>query len=170
MNVCLVGYRGSGKTSVGKLLATRLWQKFVDIDAMIVEKAGKSIKKIFEEDGEERFRDIETVCLVEALAVPDHILALGGGSLNREGNRKLIKDSGGKVIYLKCDPKELHRRVQWDTKSAEHRPNLTTIGGLEEIKIMVTEREPFYREVMTAELEVTNLSVEEIVMYIARML
>src|ERR1041384_8014026 len=104
MNVALIGYRGCGKTTIGKKLADRLWQKFIDIDELIVQKAGKNIRQIFAEDGEPHYRDIETECLREALQVPEHVLALGGGSLGREENRQMLKAAEAKVIYLRCDP------------------------------------------------------------------
>ena len=171
MNVALIGYRGSGKSTIGKKLADQLWQKFIDVDEMIVQKKGKTIKQIFEEDGEPHYRDIETQCLREAVAVPDHVLALGGGTLGREENRQLVKAACQKIIYLRCEPEMLLRRIASDTHSFHTRPSLTPFGGgIEEIRIMLEQREPIYRQVMTSELDVTNLNPEEAVVYISRML
>jgi shikimate kinase len=171
MNIVLVGYRGCGKTTVGKRLADRLWQKFIDVDDVIVKKAGKTIKEIFEQVGEPRFRELETESLAEILKLDDHVLGLGGGTLGRDENRKMLKDSGAKVIYLKCDPAELDRRCKADANSAITRPPLTELGGgLEEIKMMLEKREPLYREAKTGELDVTNLTPEETLAYIARLL
>src|SRR5687767_5894167 len=103
MNVVLVGARGCGKTTIGKRLADRLWQTYIDIDELIVRKAGKNIKEIFEEDGEAHFREIETACLRECLQVPDTVIGLGGGTVTIGVNRELLKESGAKVIYLKCE-------------------------------------------------------------------
>lgn len=170
MNIVLVGYRGCGKTTVGKRLADRLWQKFVDVDDLIVKKAGKTIKEIFEQDGEERFRDLESEALAECLKMTDHVIGLGGGTLGREGNRKMLKESGVKIIYLKCEAEELDRRCSADANSAINRPALTSLGGgLAEIKHLLEKREPLYREVKTAELDVTRLSPEDAVVYIARL-
>lgn len=171
MSVILLGYRGSGKTSVGRKLADRLWQKFVDTDDLIVSAAGRTIKEIFEQSGEAPFRDLETEALKRACALPDHVIALGGGAILREENRKLIKDSSLKRIYLRCDPQELHKRIHADPLTAANRPSLTHLGGgVEEIKALLTQREPLYREVMTAELDVTNLSIDETMTYITRLL
>jgi shikimate kinase len=171
MNVVLIGYRGCGKSTIGRKLADRLWQKFIDIDELIVRQAGKNIAEIFAQEGEEQFREIETACLREALAVEDHVLALGGGSLGRAENRDMLKQSGDKVIYLKCDPKTLLARIEADPQSALTRPALTNLGGgIEEIKLKLAEREPHYRQAMTSELDVTNLTPDEAVVYIARML
>ncbi len=171
MNVSLIGYRGCGKTTVGRKLASRLWQDFVDLDELIIKKAGKTIRQVFEQDGEEHFRDLETQALGETLKVQDIILGLGGGSVMREENRRMLKEAGGKVIYLRCDPKELLRRKEADPRSADNRPDLTSLGGgLEEIQAVLATREPIYRQAMTHELEVTNLTPDEAVAYIARML
>ena len=138
---------------------------------MIVKKAGKSIKEIFEREGEDAFRDLETEAIREALALSDHVISLGGGAVLREENRTLLKQASLKVIYLKCDPEVLVQRIQADTATAANRPNLTNLGGgIDEVRQVLSVREPLYRATMTSELEVTNLSPEDAVVYIARML
>ncbi len=171
MNVALVGYRGSGKSTVGKLLAARLWEKFVDIDDVIVKNAGKTIKRIFEEDGEPHYRDIETEALRMTLEEKDFILSLGGGTIIREENRKMVRDWAQRVIYLKCDPQVLLKRIQNDPNSALTRPNLTSLGGgIEEIRIKLQEREPLFRALKDYELDVSNLTPDEVVTYMSRWL
>lgn len=170
MSIVLIGYRGSGKSTIGKRLADRLWQPFIDVDDLIVKKAGKNIKQIFEQDGEPKFRNLEAEAVNEVCKLSEHVIGLGGGTLGREENRKAIRDAGHKVIYLKCEPAELHRRIQADPQSAATRPNLTNLGGgIEEIQKMLAEREPFYRQVMHAELDVTHLTPEDAVVYIVRL-
>jgi shikimate kinase len=169
MIVALIGYRGSGKTTIGKRLADRLWWKFVDVDDQIVKKAGKSIAQIFADDGEERFRDLETEVLAECLKNQDVVLGLGGGTLGREQNRQLLKDADARLIYLRCEPAELLRRIEADPASAANRPALTPLGGsIEEIKLKLAEREPIYRQAMYAELDVTHMTPQDAVAYIAR--
>lgn len=168
MSILLVGYRGSGKTTIGRKLADRLWQTFVDTDEMVTKSAGKTIKEIFDDGGEARFRDFETASLTDALKLEEHVISLGGGAIVRDLNRKLIRDSGHKVIYLKCDPAELWKRIQNDPTSAESRPNLVG-GGLEEIQTLLTQREPLYRQIMTAELDVTNLTIDEAMVRVVKL-
>ncbi len=171
MSIVLIGYRGSGKSTIGRKMADRLWQPFVDTDELIVGKAGKSIKDIFEHDGEPRFRDLETDVVREVSLLQEHVIALGGGALIREENRKLLKDAGHKVIYLRCEPEVLFQHIQADPDTAQNRPALTNRGGdVEEIRKLLTDREPIYRQAMTAELDVTRLTVEEAVVYIVRLL
>lgn len=170
MGVILIGYRGSGKTTIGKKLASRLWWKFVDTDALIVQTAGKSIKEIFEQDGEPKFRGLETAAVKEACALQDHVVALGGGAVLKEENRNLIKASGHNVVYLRCQPQVLLQRIQSDTATAMNRPNLTALGGIAEIENLLSQREPLYRETATSELDVTNLTPDEAVVHVSRMM
>ena len=80
MSIALIGYRGSGKSTVGKRLADRLWQKFVDTDELVIQKAGgQNIKQIFETQGEAGFRELEVQAVAEACKLQDHVIALGGG-------------------------------------------------------------------------------------------
>ncbi|MEA2708208.1 MAG: shikimate kinase [Phycisphaerales bacterium] len=171
MSIVLIGYRGSGKTSIGKRLADRLWQKCVDTDEMVVAKAGKSIVQIFADDGEARFRELEHEAVKEVAKIQDVVIALGGGAPLSEDNRRLIKEAGHRVIYLKCEPDELLRRIQADPDTPTSRPNLTEFGGgVEEISKVLAEREPIYRQMMDAELEVTYLNPDEAMVYIIRLL
>ena len=171
MSIVLIGYRGSGKTTVGKRLADRLWQPFVDTDELVVRKAGKSIREIFERDGEPAFRALEAQVVRDACLLQEHVISLGGGAPTREENRQALKAAGHKVIYLRCEPAELARRIAADSESAAARPNLTNLGGgIDEITSVLAEREPVYRSVMTAELDVTHLTPEDAVVYIVRLL
>src|SRR4051812_1385007 len=123
MSLFLIGYRGSGKSTVGRRLADRLWQEFLDSDELIVRQAGKTIREIFEQEGEPGFRDRESLVVRELAAVPeDQVIALGGGAVLREENRRALRDGGHKVIYLKCEPAELHRRIHADPQTAANRP------------------------------------------------
>jgi shikimate kinase len=171
MSIVLIGYRGSGKTTIGKKLASRLWQTFIDIDDLIVKRAGQTIMEIFEQQGEPYFRELEAQVVREVAQLQDHVIGLGGGTLMREENRKILKEKGHKLIYLKCEPEELLRRVQADPQTYATRPNLTHLGGgINEIKMMLDQREPVYRQVKDAELDVTRLTPDEAVVYITRML
>ncbi|MBC7783313.1 MAG: shikimate kinase [Burkholderiales bacterium] len=180
MGVILLGYRGSGKTSVGRRLAAALATEFVDIDEAIVRAAGKSIRDIFMEEGESGFRDRETLAINDALrrgagvisprVISPRIISLGGGAVLREENRRLIIGSDYRRIYLRCDPQTLFQRIHADPATAASRPALTTLGGgIEEIRTLLDSRELLYREVATDEIDVTDLSVEEVVLRIERM-
>ena len=169
MSIVLIGYRGCGKTTIGRRLADRLWWPFVDTDDLVVKKAGKSIADIFEQHGEKAFRDVEAEAVKEVARLQEHVIALGGGAVLRKENVDVLRKAEHKLVYLKCDPQELHKRIQADPNSARYRPNLTAVGGLEEITTLLAEREPLYRAAMTAELDVTNQSASDAVVYISRL-
>jgi len=169
MSIVLIGYRGSGKTTIGRRLADRLWWPFVDTDDLVVKAAGKSIADIFEQHGEKRFRDLETEAVKEVAKLQEHVIALGGGAVLRRENVEALRKADHKLVYLKCDPAELYKRIQADPNTASRRPSLTPSGGLEEITTLLAEREPLYRAAMTAELDVTNQSASDAVVYITRL-
>jgi shikimate kinase len=157
MGIVLIGYRGSGKTTVGCLLAQLLGWPVVDLDERIVSRAGMTSKRIFELHGEADFRQRETAALIEVLPVVDHVISLGGGAVLASENRSAIKTSGHRVFYLSADPEELHRRITSDPATAANRPNLTGLAGsVEEITMLLDRRDPLYREVMTAEVQVAD--------------
>jgi len=174
MSVILLGYRGSGKTTVGRRLADRLWWKFIDTDELVTQSAGKTIKEIFEQSGENEFRDLEVGAVRQACAMEEHAISVGGGAVVREENRQALaaaKEAKHKIIYLRCEPAVLLKRIQADPTTQATRPPLTHLGGsLEEIQKLLAEREPLYKQAMHAELDVTNLTPDEAVVWITRMM
>jgi len=151
MNLLLIGYRGTGKTTLAQLIARRLGWDWVDADVEIELRAGKSIKAIFDDDGEPRFRDLESAVVVELGQRDRTVIALGGGAPMRPENRPLLRRAG-KVVWLQASPEELWQRISADHTTAGRRPNLTTSGGLTEIIATLERRSPIYRE--CADLEV----------------
>jgi len=143
MNVFLIGYRGSGKTTVAAALATRLGWPWIDADAELERRAGKTIKQIFADQGELAFRDLESNILADLVKLDRHMVALGGGAILRESNRRLIAGRG-KVVWLKAPPEVLQARIMGDDTTTERRPNLTGQGGLAEIRTLLAERTPLY--------------------------
>jgi shikimate kinase len=171
MNIVLIGYRGSGKTTVGRLLGERLGRNFVDCDDLIVAEAGKPIRAIFADHGEELFRELETRGIQKIGKLRNHVVALGGGALGREENRRLLKQSASHVIFLRCEPAELLRRIESDAGTTDNRPNLTSLGGgIHEITLLLGQREPIYASAKTAELDVTHLTPQQAVERIEKML
>jgi shikimate kinase len=143
MNVFLIGYRGSGKTSVAAVLAQRLGWPWIDADAELERRSGKSIKQIFDEGGEPAFRELESAVVGDLAQGDRHIIALGGGALIREPNRQALTGRG-KFVWLQASPEVLLARIQGDDTTAARRPNLTGQGGLTEIRSLLAERTPIY--------------------------
>ena len=143
MNLFLIGYRGSGKTTVAEALARRLSWPWLDADAELERRAGKSIKEIFAEGGETAFRDLESAVLADLAALDSHVIALGGGVILREQNRTLLRQRG-KVVWLTAAPDTLLARINADPTTSARRPDLTARGGLEEIRSLLAQRTPLY--------------------------
>ncbi len=163
MNIILFGYRGSGKSTIGKLLADQLWKKFIDIDHEICKRFdNKSVAEIWQTDGEPRYREVEVEVTAEACAGDERVIALGGGTLMQAGTRQAVEQcANARRIYLTCDPKELHRRISADAQTSGMRPALTDKGGgLEEIEMMLAERGPVYEAVADSLFDVTHLTPE----------
>jgi len=159
MNIFLVGYRGSGKTTVAAAIAQRLGWNWVDADAELERKHSKTIKQIFADDGETAFRDYEADILMQIVGGDRQIVALGGGVVLREANCQLLRKHG-KVIWLKAPAEVLFERIKSDITTAERRPNLTAQGGIEEIRTLMAKREPLYAAVADLEVEAKRSAFE----------
>jgi shikimate kinase len=160
-HIILVGYRGTGKTTVGRLLANRLGWNFADNDDLVEAGAGKSIAEIFATEGEPSFRDREAAALAELCARPPHVIATGGGAILRDANRHLLRQSGF-VVWLKASPETVWSRLVTDPATASRRPNLTLSGGFEEVRALVAARESLYREAADFAIPSDALSPEEV--------
>ncbi|HEY1786455.1 MAG TPA: shikimate kinase [Pirellulales bacterium] len=144
-NLFLIGYRGSGKSVVGQRVAKELGCSFFDTDAEIERRAGRSVEKIFAEDGEARFRALEADALDHLSRGSRCVLALGGGAVLRPGNRAKLK-TRGRTVWLVAQCETLWQRILDDEASGHRRPNLTAAGGLAEVVEVLARRLPVYRE------------------------
>jgi shikimate kinase len=166
MNIILIGYRGSGKTTLGRILADQLRKSFVDVDDQVCAWfGGASIAEIWRQHGEAEFRRVEVEVTRDLVSRSQHVIGLGGGSLMQPVAREAVEGCGDAVrIYLQCDPEILFKRIKGDRQSDALRPNLTKFGGgSEEIKAVLAEREPVYTAVADKVLDVTHLQPEDAV-------
>jgi shikimate kinase len=137
----LIGARGTGKSSVARLLAGLLGCAWCDADTLLEERAHKTIRQIFADEGEAGFRDREAAILGELAGCRDLVVATGGGVVLRAENRTSLQR--GTVIWLRGAPAVLWRRMQADATTAERRPNLAQ-GGLAEMEAVLEARTPLY--------------------------
>jgi shikimate kinase len=165
MVITLIGYRGSGKSTVAQELAGRLGWDWVDADAAIEQAAGKTIRAIFADEGEAGFRHRERQTLAGLLSRDRLIVAAGGGAILNADTRRDMK-AGGPVIWLQASVSVLEKRIADDPTSAGRRPNLAG-GGTGEITRLLAEREPLYRGCASHTVFTDNLSVAEIAERIA---
>jgi shikimate kinase len=164
--LALVGYRGTGKTTVGQLLARAMNRRFVDVDVEIEQRSGRSIAAMFAEMGEVVFRDWEECTLAAVFEqYTEAVVATGGGSVMREKNRSGMR-AFGQIIWLTADANELARRLQADEREQTVRPALTSSGVIEEIAHVLRERTPIYAGLADLVIETGGRSPDEVALAI----
>lgn len=163
-NVVLIGFMGSGKSSVGRQLAQRLAYRFVDTDQMIEQKAGKSISEIMKEGGEAAFRRMEQELLAALPELPErNVISTGGGLPIAEGNADILKQAGF-VIYLRTQPETILYRLSGDTQ----RPLLAGPDKETKVRELLEYREPIYEYACHMAIDTDKKSLMELSDEIAR--
>jgi shikimate kinase len=150
-NVALIGFMGVGKTVVGNLVAQRLDKEFVETDSLIVQKAGKSIAKIFKEDGEIAFRDTEIEVIKE-------VIDCGGGIVLNKINIDRLKQKAI-VVWLAASPNTILKRT---AAGRDERPLLSQNKGISGIQSMIHLRKPFYEQAADIKVDTSRLSTESV--------
>jgi shikimate kinase len=158
VTLTLVGMPGCGKSTVGRHLARHLGLRLVDSDHEIERRIGMPIRRFFEEQGEDTFRDLEQQVIAELVESGDIVLATGGGAVLRSANREQLHRRSH-VFYLRSTPEELHRRLRHDT----HRPLLQVADPLRRLRELYRERDPLYRQVAHYVIETGRPSVPSLV-------
>lgn len=153
----VIGFMGSGKSSVGRLLAADLDVPFIDLDESIVTSAGLSIAEIFESQGEETFRQLETEALLSLQDASPSVVACGGGVVLSPANRAALKRMG-KVLYLKVDAAEALARIG-DTST---RPLLSGPAGTMAATSLLASRECLYAALADEAIDTRGLSISEV--------
>ena len=166
--IALIGYRATGKTSVGRMLADRLQWKFVDTDAEVEKSAGKNIAAIFADEGEDGFRQFERDAVGRHADQVHCVLSLGGGAVMQAANRRAIQ--GALTVWLTATPETIHSRLSRDEATAGQRPNLTSQGGLTEVRDLLTKRFPTYESCADLVVDTEGKSVRQVVDEISRAL
>lgn len=158
----LAGYRGTGKSSIASLLAERLAIPAVDLDAAVQQAAGRTIAEIFADAGEDEFRQLESQTLREvASQSAARIVALGGGAVLREENRRVIRKSG-RCVRLVASVETIAARIAGDGMTAAQRPPLTRLGQIEEIRQLLEVRREAYEAVADLTVDTEQKSVAEV--------
>jgi len=151
-SIYLIGYRGTGKSTIARELAVRLGFDCIDADDEIERRAGKTVSKIFSEEGEPAFRELESDVVADLCQLRHYVVALGGGAVMSEVNRTAVR-LAGLVIWLKASVETLAERLAADEATPDRRPNLTAAGGLSEIETILATREPIYRSCAAFEVD-----------------
>lgn len=164
MVITLIGYRGSGKSTVAAPLAARLGWTAIDADAVIEQAAGRTIREIFAAEGEAGFRAREREAISGLLQRDKLVLAAGGGAILNADTRADFK-AAGPVVWLRASLPTLVARISGDATTASRRPSLVGgAGGVAaEIETLLKVREPLYRETASCIVETDGLTADQIV-------
>ena len=159
--IVLIGFRATGKTSVGKKLAEALNWRFVDLDEEIQKKAGKSIKEIVEEGGWQAFRDLEKKEMQSLINLKEVVIALGGGGVLHKKEMENLKEKS-LVVWLYASEEVILQRIKKDAKSLSQRPALSNASLEEEVKNILKERTPLYEKFCHFKINTSNISIQKV--------
>jgi shikimate kinase len=158
MNIVLIGYRGTGKTVVGELLAARLGMTYIGMDAQIIKKAGMPIPEIVEKSGWPKFRDIETQVARELAGLDNSIIDTGGGIIERPENIEALKINS-RIFWLQASVDAIVSRIQEGTQ----RPALTAGKTFtQEVAEVLEQRIPKYKSAAQFEIHTDPLTPEQV--------
>ncbi|MDP2921738.1 MAG: shikimate kinase [Candidatus Omnitrophota bacterium] len=163
-NIILVGFMGTGKSVVGKLLAKKLKKDFLELDEAIEAREKMSIKDIFEKKGEPHFRSVEKEVVKEASLRKNTVISAGGGAIIDEENFKNLKSSGI-IICLKASPDTILKR----TKNIKTRPLLNVPDPKKQIGELLKKREPYYNKADFS-VNTNNLTIDQVAEEIIKIL
>lgn len=155
-NIILIGFMGTGKSTIGHALSKSLGYPHLDSDDLIIARTGKSIPQIFSEHGEAFFRDLETETISELREKSHHIISTGGGIIGRPENRDRLRTLGY-VVWLRASPREILHR----TSRNKNRPLLQTDNPLATISNLLDQRLPLYQTTAHLELDTEGLDSSE---------
>ncbi|MEG0352062.1 MAG: shikimate kinase [Cellulosilyticaceae bacterium] len=156
-NIYLIGFMGCGKTTIGHQVAIKMQSEFIDLDREIENREKASIPHLFKMQGEDYFREVESLVLLQTKERQGCVIATGGGTVSKEINREFLKRQ--KTIYLEWDFDTLYERIKNDS----NRPNVKSYGQLEEL---YESRLSFYESAGTCCINCENKSRDEIVLEI----
>lgn len=162
MNIVLIGYRCSGKTTTGELLSKRLGLPFVDTDFLMEVETGRCLSGIISAYGWERFRDLEARIITRVTDKDGIVIATGGGAVLREDNLARL-ESNGWIVWLSAGVETLTRRMRLDMRKGRQRPPLQSMDAVEEARDILLERLPFYTSAADLRVDTDGLEAARVV-------
>jgi shikimate kinase len=157
-SIALIGFMGAGKTAVGKVLAEKLGKEFVELDALIERKAGKTIPEIFQQDGEVAFRELEIAVTKEVSEKKNAVIACGGGVVLNQINIDRLREEFS-IVYLTASPEVILNRTSSDRNE---RPLLNVTNRASEIRRLLRFRKPFYERAADITIDTSKLDVDSV--------
>jgi len=169
MNIFLIGYRCTGKTSMGRLVAEKIGWEFIDADELLMKNSGETVADIVSRGGWPLFRKLERDTLDAICLNRRQVIATGGGVVTDDENIDLMKRNGV-VVWLRAAPETILARMVRDTRTGDLRPSLTDRGLKQEIVETLKERTPLYRIAMTVDVDTEGKTIEEVALEVLNLL
>ena len=160
--ISLIGYRATGKSTVAQLMADRLGWGCLDTDAEVQALVGKSVRDIFQQEGEAQFRRYESQVIQQATRRHKLVLALGGGAVLNPENRRALTVAGP-IVWLTASPATIRQRLHGDPQTATQRPALTGDSAADEIEQVLQARLPIYQACADVQIDTESRSPRELV-------
>jgi shikimate kinase len=154
-SIALIGLRGCGKTTVGRILARLLGGECVDTDEWIAQRAGRSIAEVFANEGEAGFRKRESQTVREVVEKPPAVISVGGGVVLHQQNVDALR-AVAVLVWLTAPAEALYQRISTDPATASSRPPLTDQAGVEEVRRLLAERSPLYQRASDFQIETVD--------------
>jgi shikimate kinase len=161
MNIFLIGYRATGKSTVARNIAATLGLKCVDSDALIEQAAGITIAEIFAAEAEEGFRDRESEVVAQIALGENQVVALGGGAVLRSENRAAIRNQGT-IVWLQASVDSVCERLTEDSQTQSQRPQLTARDLRDEVSELMARRREIYADVADFTVDTESLDAAEV--------
>ena len=161
MNLFLIGYRCSGKTTIGQSIANTIGWSFVDSDIEVIKECGQSIKDIIDNQGWEAFRRLERSTLAQICTKDRQVVATGGGIVLDADNVAAMQASGT-IIWLNATAETIQKRMLQDKNTGNFRPALTDKGRMAEIEDMLLERNPYYESASDFSIHTDGVPINKI--------
>lgn len=165
INIYLIGFRCTGKTTLGKMIAQKLGRPFVDLDMVVTDRAGKTVEALVAESGWKAFRRLEKEALLKVSHQKGGVVATGGGIILDPENATTLRESGH-VIWLTASPELIIKRMQTDSDNLEQRPSLTGKGMINEVEEVLKERDPLYRSVAHQVVDTDGMDIDQLLEFI----
>ena len=150
--IALIGPRGCGKTTVGRILARLLGGEYVDTDELVAQRAGRSIAEVFSAEGEAGFRKRESQAIREVVVKPPAVISVGGGAVLYQENIDALR-AVAILVWLTAPAEVLYQRISTDPATASSRPPLTQQSGIEEVMGLLADRSPLYQRASDFQIE-----------------
>jgi len=162
MNIILMGYRCTGKTSAGRRLAEHMGLPFYDTDELVERKTQRTIPQIVADQGWQAFREAEMAVIRELSGADHSVIALGGGAVLDARNVESLK-KGGLFVWLFAAPETIAARMEKDAADGAERPSLTDKSSISEMNDLMTDREPLYRRLADLAVDTTRIGTDRVV-------